>query len=70
MTLPDLMRQLQGDRSIKAYARDLGVSPSTLDKVYGGRRGPGRALVQALVRRHPEERERILALFLGHKTGL
>lgn len=69
MTLAELMRQLQGEQSVRAFADELGLSPSTLDKIYAGRREPGRRVIRALVAKYPERREQVLSLFLPQKRG-
>jgi hypothetical protein len=59
-----LLQELQGSARASVFARELGIAHSTLVKVYAGRRGAGRKVVAALLRRYPERRNDILSLFL------
>ncbi|MGI6377441.1 MAG: hypothetical protein GXY68_04510 [Chloroflexi bacterium] len=65
MELVELMHELQGRKPVALWAQELGINRSTLNKIYRGKRGPGRAVVRALVRRYPERRDEILSLFLS-----
>jgi hypothetical protein len=37
----DLLRTAQGDRSLRAFAKEIGVTPAYVSDVYNGRRSPG-----------------------------
>ena len=42
----NLLRKKQGDRSLRQFARDLGVSKSYLSEVFSGGRNPGEKLLK------------------------
>lgn len=43
-----LMKRKQGKRSLRAYARDLGISAAFLCDIYKGRRRPGEKIISQL----------------------
>lgn len=47
-------------RSLRAYARLLGISPTHLSHIYSGERNPGLGVVSALLREFPSAREELL----------
>ncbi len=53
MTVTDLLRKYQGERTLRQYAADLGLGVSTLSMVYSGARKPGNDVREALFRSHP-----------------
>ena len=44
----EMLRKRQGDRSLRRYAADLGISPSYLSEIYRGTRRPGEVVLQNL----------------------
>ena len=47
-------------RSLRAYARLLGISPTHLSQIYSGKRNPGLGVVSALLREFPSACEALL----------
>ena len=41
-----LMKTTQGERSLRAFAEELQVTPSYLSDIYNGRRSPGPAILK------------------------
>jgi transcriptional regulator with XRE-family HTH domain len=41
----EMLRKKQGNRSLRALARELGISPAYLSDIYKGRRNPGPAIL-------------------------
>lgn len=44
----EILKKRQGDRSAKALAEELGVSPAYLSDVYAGNRDPGPSILEHL----------------------
>lgn len=53
MTLLDILRKYQGDRSLREYAELLDISPSHLSQVFSGVRNPGLPIFRALAQKFP-----------------
>lgn len=43
-----LLKKMQGGRSLRKFAVDLGISAPYLSDIYNGRRGPGKAVLSHL----------------------
>lgn len=43
-----LMKKQQGERSLRTFARDLGITPAYLSDLYLGRRDPGEKVLSKL----------------------
>lgn len=53
MTIVDVLKHYQGDRSLREYARLLGIAPSTLAGIYSGFRNPGNEVLRGFVKAFP-----------------
>lgn len=62
--LTDILRKYQGERSLREYARLLGVDHSTLSVVFNTTREPSTFILVALARTFPEAKDDI-AIALG-----
>lgn len=52
--LIEAMKEIQGERSLREFADDLGISHSTLSMIYSGQRGIGRKVLSALAQSCPK----------------
>lgn len=43
-----MMKRKQGDRSLREYAKEIGVSAPYLSDIYMGRRSPGEAILKPM----------------------
>jgi len=59
--LTDILRKYQGERSLREYARLLGVDHSTLSVVFNTNREPSTFILVALARAFPETAPEIAA---------
>ncbi len=53
MTVVDVLKRYQGGRTLREYARLLGIAPSTLAGVYSGFRNPGNEVLRGFVTAFP-----------------
>ena len=60
----DLLRRLQGDMSLDAFAASIDVARSTISMIYLGKRAPGRQFLEKLLIAFPEHRDEIIDVFL------
>lgn len=65
MTLEELLRDLQGDRTQAEFAAQLGISQPQLSRIYNDLRDPGRRFMTALLREFPSRRDDIVDVFLA-----
>jgi transcriptional regulator with XRE-family HTH domain len=42
----DLMKTTQGDRSLRDFAGEIGVTPAYISDIYNGRRSPGAKILK------------------------
>ncbi len=54
MTIQQVLRSYQGERTQEEYASALGIGQGTLSLIYSGRRGVGMAVLRAFLRAFPE----------------
>ncbi len=69
MTVVDVLKHYQGNRTLREYARLLGIAPSTLAGVYSGFRNPGNEVLRGFVKAFPHAAgEYATALAQQHDT--
>ena len=64
-----LLRERQGDRSQRAFARHLGVSPALLNLVMRGKVRLGVSGARRVLARYPELRGALADAVLAHECG-
>lgn len=65
MTLSEWLKIKQGDRSQEDFGEFLGISQSTISRVYSGKRGLGANVLKTLVATYPDEIDEIFGLFFA-----
>lgn len=59
------IKELQGERSQGQFAAELGISQSTLSRIYSGRRRLGEKVARRIARRYPALTFNLAAFFLA-----
>ncbi len=67
--LTDILRKYQGERSLREYARLLGVDHSTLSVVFNTHRQPSTFILAALSRTFPESANEIAAALVAQEPA-
>ena len=68
MNMRNILKEAQGNKTKREFAKELGVSDTTLINIYKGRRGVGKTVLAAMIR-HPDTREATLK-FLSENSSL
>ncbi|MHB1357004.1 MAG: hypothetical protein ACYCZF_13630 [Anaerolineae bacterium] len=63
--ITELLDELRGEMNKNAFARQLGISRRMLSMLYARERRLGAKTMERLMRTFPEERERIIGVFLA-----
>ncbi len=66
--LTDILRKYQGERSLREYARLLGVDHSTLSVVFNTDREPSTFVLAALARTFPDAAQEITSALIGQRV--
>lgn len=69
MTAVDVLKLHQGNRSLREYARLLGIAPSTLAGIYSGFRNPGNEVLRGFVKAFPDSAGEYATAFAATPTA-